>query len=298
MKSTNKFSNEQILAAKNKSIAGYLKSQNIEPVNMIGGELVYLSPLRSETTPSFYVNPQKNIFNDFGGTDEMRGDSIRLVQQFRKCNFTEAIEILLGSDFLGTYSFSFSGLPDLDKQDSRIQIKSVHKLKNSALIRYVTSRGILLQHAFDYLSEVHYEVDGKQYFAVGFKNDSDGFELRNSLGFKGKSDNGITIIDLGTESVSLFEGSFDFLSALRHFGTDKPTITAIILNTTNNLRLALPVMSNCKMINCYLDNDLSGEKAVQKLIKHGFLVKDWSKIIYPNDKDFNEYLINNRNKAV
>lgn len=289
------FSNQQISEAKNKSIVGYLKSQNIEPVNLIGGELVYLSPLRAETTPSFYVNSKKNSFNDFGGSDEMRGDSIRLVQQYKRCSFIDAVNILLETDCSNTLSFSFSGPSLVVGSNNRIEIKTVQKLQSKALIRYVMNRGILLNNAFNYLSEVHYEVGAKNYFAVGFRNDSGGFELRNGLGFKGKTDNGITTLDNNTDIINLFEGCFDFLSALRHYNAEKPTVSTVILNTTNNLKLALPLLSNRKVINCYLDNDSAGEKVVSKLRESGFNVKDWSKIIYPNSKDFNDYLISSRN---
>jgi DNA primase len=286
------FSSQQISEAKNKSIVGYLKTQNIEPVNLIGGELIYLSPLRSESTPSFYVNSKKN---DFGGSEEMRGDSIRLVQQLKKCSFIDAVNILLETENSNSLSFSFSGSSMKLNDNNKIKVKSVLKLQNPALIRYVSNREILLNNAYNYLSEVHYELEGKNYFAVGFKNDSEGFELRNGLGFKGKTDNGITTFQNNTQSVNLFEGSFDFLSALRHYKRDKPTVTTIILNTTNNLKLALPLLFNCKVINCYLDNDSAGEKVVLKLLKAGFNLKDWSKIIYPKSKDFNDYLVNSRN---
>lgn len=287
--------NQQISEAKNKSIVGYLKSQNIEPVNLVGGELVYLSPLRSESTPSFHVNAKKNNFNDFGGSDEMRGDSIRLVQQLKKCSFIEAVKILLETDCHSDVSFSFSGTSTRADSITKFNINAIQKLQHKALIRYVGSRGILLENAFNYLREVHYEVAGKNYFALGFKNDSGGYELRNGLGFKGKTDNGITTIDNGTNEVNIFEGFFDFLSALRHYNVKRPVATTVILNTTNNLKLALQLLSRSSVINCYMDNDSAGERAVNNLIKAGFNVKDWSKKIYPDFKDFNEFLIKSTN---
>jgi len=289
-------SSQQISEAKNKSIVGYLKSQNIEPVNMIGSELVYISPLRTESTPSFYVNSKKNSFNDFGGSQEMRGDSIRLVQQLKGCSFKNAVNILLETDCSSALSFSFSGTNLNSCGSNRIKVKTVQKLQNKALLRYVTKRGILLNNAFNYLSEVHYEVESKNYFAIGFQNDSDGFELRNGLGFKGKTDNDITTFLNNTSSINLFEGCFDFLSALQYYKKEKPSATTIILNTTNNLKLALPMLRNCKTINCYLDNDQAGENVVKKLLSYGFKIKDWSKLIYPNSKDFNDFLINSQNK--
>ncbi|MDQ6482351.1 toprim domain-containing protein [Dyadobacter sp. LHD-138] len=290
--------NEQIALAKNKSIVEYLKSKNIEPINLIGGELVYLSPLRSEKTPSFYVNITKNNFNDFGGTDEMKGDSIRLVQLMEKCSFLEAINRLSETLDNSTGFFSFSGNRFSMPGTSSIEIKRIQRLQNSALIRYVTSRGILLNNAFSYLKEVHYVIDNRPYFAIGFENDNGGFDLRNGLGFKGKTENGITTIDRGTETISVFEGFFDFLSALRYYRKDAPTVTTIVLNTTNNLKLALPKLSESRVINCFLDNDEAGKRSVKRIEALGHRVIDHSSLIYPTYKDFNDFLIQRYNTTL
>ncbi len=265
---------------------------------MIGQELVYLSPLRAEKTPSFHVNQRKNTFNDFGGDEEMKGDSIRFVQLFKKCSFREAVAILLSGDFPLDSPFSFSGKgANVGKPDSRIVVTRIGPLRNRALIRYVTNRGILLKHAFDYLEEVHFAAGAREYFAVGFKNDGGGYELRNGLGFKGKTANGITVLSQPGDSVSLFEGFFDFLSALRYYGQEKPTNTAIILNTVGNLKAALPILRDRRLINCFLDNDIAGEKVVQKLENLGFNLKNWSQILYPNRKDFNDFIVSTSNTS-
>lgn len=133
---------------------------------------------------------------------------------------------------------------------------------------------------------------------MGFSNDSVGYELRNGLNFKGKTSNDITTFERGSKSVVLFEGFFDFLSALEYYGIQEPINTTIVLNTCNNLNRALPLLANRKLIHCFLDNDETGHKTVQKLINKGFNVKDWSAILYPNSKDFNDYLIAYRNKEV
>ncbi|MCF2516035.1 toprim domain-containing protein [Dyadobacter sp. CY351] len=296
MKSPNKFNDEQLAKARNTPIADYLKSRNFEPVGLVGGELLYLSPLRNESTPSFSVNVNKNSYTDFGGTDDMRGDSIRLVRQIDKCSFIDAVKILTGSDFPTSNPFSFSGKYNSDDHQRKINITSAHGLRHKALIKYVTSRGILIEHAFRYLSEVHYEIEGKHYFAVGFKNDNSGFDLRNGLGFKGKTENGITTIDRGTRDISIFEGFFDFLSALRYFQKVQPSLTTIILNTTNNLKQVSPYIGEHSVVNCFLDNDNAGLRAVEKLNEQGFSVRNQSALLYPNHKDFNEFLIDTFNK--
>lgn len=299
MRKPNAITDEQIQQAKEKPIAAYLHSQSIDPVRASGQELVYFSPLRVEKTPSFYVNRQKNTFYDFGGDEEMRGDSIRFVQKHRKCRFTQAVEILLEIDCREDIPFSFSGLsPVCNKRQCRIAITRTGPLVNKSLIQYVLSRGILLKHAFAFLEEVHYTVSDKAYFAVGFKNDNGGYELRNGLGFKAKTANGITVLPRPGTSISVFEGFFDFLSALRYYQLDSPSNTVIVLNTVGNLKAALPIISDRKVVNCFFDNDTSGEKATHKLQKRGFNVKNWSKLLYPTSKDFNEFIVSSGRAAV
>ena len=74
-------------------ITDYLASRGIQPHIEQRGQFLYFSPLRDERTPSFWVDPQKNLFNDFGNTKH-GGDIIRLVQLLEKCDFVSAVKHL------------------------------------------------------------------------------------------------------------------------------------------------------------------------------------------------------------
>jgi DNA primase len=296
MKRTSPVSSVTIQMAKAVSIVGLLHAQGLEPVKASGKELIYQSPFRSEQTPSFMVNTAKNCFTDFGGTEEMRGDSIRLAQLLWQVGFREAVEMLAGLELVPPpSSFSFSGPGDSEKIEKGICVVSVRRLQHPALIQYVGQRGISTELARKYLREVTYRAQDRQFFAVGFPNDAGGYELRNGLGFKGgKTINGITTFDSGTDSVALFEGFFDFLSALEHYGRLAPAVTTIVMNTCNNLSRALPLLTGRKLIHCFLDNDHAGRKALAKLEKEGLAVRDWSAVLYPGFKDFNDFLLHGR----
>lgn len=287
------FDKQTIEQAKAVSIPHFLQSIGLEPLKAVGNEWLYLSPLRNEKTPSFSVNTSKNCFTDFGGSDEMKGDAIRLVQLVRNCSFREAVTVLLGLD-PKPLSFSFSG--QNSQTENSLIVTNVKPLTHAALIQYVQSRGIALNLATAYLKEVHYLSNDKTYFAVGFRNDNNGFELRNGLDFKGKTANGVTTIDLGTDTVAVFEGFYDFLSALQYYGKQAPSITTIVLNTTNNLKAVLPILAQYRQINAFLDNDKAGTHALNTLINSGLNVKNYSGLLYPNHKDFNDYLCENSNK--
>lgn len=299
MKSTTFTSDELIKNAKAVSIVGLLDSQGFQPVRETGGELLYLSPLRKEKTASFWVNPSLNCFYDFGGSDEMKGDTITFARLLWRIGFKEALQRLLVLPPLPTPSFSFCGLETSEKAVKGIQTLSVKNLRHPALIQYVQERGISLKIATKYLKEVSYQAKGKRFFAVGFPNDAGGFELRNGLNFKGgKTLNDITTFNLESDSVALFEGFFDFLSFLEFYGRAIPKITTIVLNTCNNLNRALPMLTNRKLVHCYLDNDEAGRKTLEKMKKAGLAVKDWSESTYPTCKDFNDFLLESRNKLV
>lgn len=84
-----------------------------------------------------------------------------------------------------------NGLTAVDTRHSsesshRIEIKSVGSLEHPALIGYLRDRNIELTAAQKYCQEVRYSIGDKEYFAIGFKNDAGGWELRNP-NFKGSS---------------------------------------------------------------------------------------------------------------
>jgi hypothetical protein len=158
----------------------------------------------------------------------------------------------------------------------------------------VQSRGIPLEIAAHWLHEIHYINKGKNYYSIGFKNDADGYELRNGLGFKAKTANGITTVDKNTTSINLFEGFFDYLSALRYYKTLEPSKTTVILNTTVNVKVFTEKYANKYTVNAYLDNDNSGVKACEILISNGYILRNRSKELYPDSKDFNDFVVSNK----
>lgn len=95
---------------------------------------------------------------------------------------------------------------------------SVQPLAHHALVGYLSKRGITFDVGMTYCREVHYEIHGKNYFAIGFPNNSDGYELRNPYfkGCMGRKDitilHGKEVPKLDTSCCHVFEGFFDFLS--------------------------------------------------------------------------------------
>jgi DNA primase len=278
---------------KNIPITDYLNQIGSQPVRKQGKELVYYSPRYQENSPSFMVNPVKNVFHDFSGTGE-KGDIIRLVRYLQNCSFGQAVQILQGFTFTGSNNaipFSFSGQNLNQASKSSLEVTRVQPIQNRALWAYVESRKISHEVARQYLKEIHYSVNSKHYYALGFPNDKDGFELRNEYYKGGTTPKYFTTISgKQTVAINLFEGVFDFLSCCQHHNTVRLNNPTIVLNTLSLLQETLPILKQYKTVNVFFDNDTAGKKAVEKLKAHDFQVNDCS-YLYTSYKDYNEYYV-------
>ena len=280
---------EELTRIKAFPIVEFLASLGRYPVRRSPKEYCYFSPFRNEGTPSFYVNIEKNLFNDFG---ESGGDIIQLVMKLEKISFQAAVERLC-SWCPGEVAAFGVGPTATPGSKPGIEITSVGPISHPALIQYIENRGIPFFLAADYLKEVHYLNNGKHFFSIGFQNDLGGFELRNKT-FQGSiSPKGIsTYLVPSSKAVSLFEGFFDFLSALVYFGVSRPRQSCIILNSVSNLNSAFDSLSGYQKVFSYLDTDKAGKEACEKLSKNGFPVIDQSSI-YQGHNDLNDYLRSN-----
>lgn len=279
---------EQIARLKAIPIIDYLNLQGYQPVKASGAELVYYSPKNIEATPSFLVNPRKNVFHDYSGEGE-QGDIIRLVQYLTGCGFFRAIETLeaLSSNF---QPFSFSGEVTTLNNSSSVEIVSVQPIRSRPLLAYIASRRIPFSVAQTYLKEIHYRTKGKQYYAVGFRNDKGGYELRSQYFKGGTSPKWFTsVLARNRGSINVFEGVFDFLSCCEMFNVLQLKNSTLILNSLSFLTDIVPTLSQYDTVNVFLDNDTAGKKALERLRTIILNVRDCS-YYYAGYKDFNEYL--------
>jgi hypothetical protein len=161
----------------------YLGSLGIAPARTSGKSIFY--NLRNEQDASCSVFG--NRFNDFG--TGAKGNIIDMVKFLHNCSFTRAVEILLSYQPETTKSFSFTDNTNHFISEG-IEIKKVKKLENRGLLDYLAERKIPYSIASYYLQEAYFSVNGKpskngkDYFALAFKNEIGGYELRNKY-FKG-----------------------------------------------------------------------------------------------------------------
>ena len=282
--------------AKSIAIAEYLQSCGITPARVQGNSLWYLSPLRSESEPSFKVNQSRNEWYDFGLGKG--GDIVSLVMQLHG---TDSVAYALSAIESNTpnikpLSFSFRQQESFD----RFEDITVKPLGNVALLQFLAERQMPASLAGQSCQEVYYKHNGKPYFAIAFGNEQGGYELRNKY-FKGCfAPKAVTAIQNGTISCCLFEGFMDYLSymVLKQRNNPAPSIIKerdyFILNSTSNTPKLLDRLARYEQIYCYLDNDEAGMRTTIDIQqRYGIKVSDQS-VHYRGFKDLNDYLCGKR----
>ena len=181
--------------------------------------------------------------------------------RMERCDAGEAMR-LMKQMISGTPTFSFHGNsnPVPPHRESVITIEQIRPLENPALLAYLTERAIDLDTARGHCSEVHYRVADKSYFAVGFRNDAEDWELRNRY-FKGCTSKAPTTRRGDYPTCLVFEGFMDYLSYLTLKHDPNPPYNIAVLNSVTNLAKAAPFIASHERVYTYLDNDEAGRKA-------------------------------------
>ena len=255
-------------------------------------EAWYLSPFRPETQASFKISKKLNRWYDHG--QGIGGNVIDLVCKIKQCSVKEALKIIEH----GETSFFFQQQPSFKgNQQDKIMVKEVKELTNFALKEYLKSRNISIPTANKLIKEVHYGFKNKNYFAIGFRNDSGGWELRNKYYKNSSSPKDITHIKNGKDKLIITEGMFDLLSILEGNRNLDSGYDFLVMNSTAFVSKAIKLMDNYFQIEFYLDNDANGKRTTQKLMKDFKRSEDKSEL-YSGFKDMNEWLIHNAKKGL
>jgi hypothetical protein len=195
-------------------------------------------------------------------------------------------------------------------------IEQVSELDDRLLRAYLTHRAIPFDLGRAYLKQVAYRVGRRGYRALGFKNDLGGYELRNA-DFKGTigvkalthlppTSRRVAAASPDRSHVVVFEGFFDFLSALAHYGRDSHESDVIVLNGVGQTPHAIERIAKLQMrevtagtarpltLHAYLDNDTAGKRALESFSVASeagtrFAVLDHSNLYAPHD-DVNAFL--------
>ena len=289
---------EELSRIKRYPIVEYLERKGIKPVRSTPAYALYHSPLRAETHPSFKVDTEKNLWIDYA--EGKGGSIIDLCMRLEGCTLSEAIRILGQNAPDITHVPRRESVQGTSKQESIRQAVSTSGVRRLIeisdtlpphLLKYLEEdRCINIEKAMPFLRCISYEVRGLHYQAIGFANQSGGYELRDNGIFKGTiAPKDITPIFADrAEPVCIFEGFMDFLS---FFSMKEEVIHhCLVMNSVSNVAKAIRYLNDRHLthIRAFLDNDDAGKRATNDFIRAGFKVEDMS-VHYRNFKDLNEY---------
>ncbi|AOW08561.1 toprim domain-containing protein [Flavobacterium gilvum] len=274
--------------AKKIDLTTYLSSLGHQPVEIRNVDYWYRSPLRNEQEPSFKVNQKLNVWFDHGLGKG--GNLIDFGILYHNCSVGELLQ-KLDTDFSFQQLTSFASNKNVETE-SKIKILGDFPLTSPSLLVYLQERKIPIEIAEQFCREVRYELNNKNYFGIGFKNDSGGYEIRNPYFKTGCSPKDITTINNGSEEAIVFEGFIDFLS----FKTTTKNLPEkgqdfVVLNSVSFFERARPFMENHNLIRLYLDRDATGINCTQRALSMSPKYQDES-TLYKNHKDFNDWIMN------
>ena len=296
MESKNGISLQEI---KEKDLVSYLGSLGIEPAKIKGNIFWYFSPFRQEKTPSFKIDRKKNVWVDFGQRSSSGklcgGTIIDFAMQFHDCTIGELLASFNQSSFPPQKHKDFAVLKE--DPESKIHISSEKSLYSNALLQYLKNRRVSVAIADHHCKEIHYQVNGRNYFGIGFRNDSGGFEIRSSYAKISSAPKDITTLDNGAEEIIVFEGFIDFLSFLSvQENLSESTYDYVILNGISLFERARPFLEKHQSIHLFLDRDKTGKECTLYALSLSEKYHDESSL-YKHHKDFNDWLTNYGNTS-
>lgn len=287
-------------------LVAFLASLNHRPVKVTESEYLYKSPYREENNPSFFVNIKKNVWMDFG-TGEGGGIvqlASKIFQEENIFNLLQKIEQKV--PIAETFYNDFSAEQKL--KSNAPEIAKIQEIVHPALRDYFRKRGISLGIAQQFCEEVHYKIGDHNFYSIGFKNNSGGWELRNPLVKNGIAPKDITLMRNNASQLTVFEGFFDFLSLKQlelspklNLGSEtlekllREKSDYLILNSTAFLKKLLPIISHYNKGNLFLDNDATGisaASAIESVLKKSVNFS----VLYSDQKDLNEWLVHRLDK--
>lgn len=289
---------EDLSRIKQYPIVEYLERKGIKSVRRTPSYALYRSPFREDTHPSFKVDTEKNLWIDYA--DGRGGSIIDLYMRLEGCTLSEAIRQLgrNAPDYTACNSqkadraMKRSSIPMASASGVRRLIEISNTLPPHLLKYLQEERCIDMEKAMPFLCCISYEIRGLHYQAIGFANQSGGYELRDNGTFKGTiAPKDITPIFADrAEPVCIFEGFIDFLSFLSM--KEEVTNHCLVMNSISNVARSIRYLNDSQVssIRTFLDNDEAGRKTTEDLVKAGFKVEDMS-VHYRSFKDLNEYHI-------
>jgi DNA primase len=267
------------------SVEVVLQSFGHFPTKQTEKEAWFLNPFSKENNASFKLNKRINSWYLF--SEGIGGNNIDFMKKYLNASISEVLNWAENQNFSSFHQQTKN--QKLFNLPKTYEILEVKEIQHPALIQYLKSRKVEAQKHL--VSEIHYQMNDKKYFGIGFKNDSEGYEIRNAYSkiCLGKKD--ITTIKNNSKSLRIFEGFFDFISFknIEKF-LENETSDYMILNSVSMINKIKNSLENYEKIDLYFDNDEAGNRAVE-IIKNEKIEAEDCRVLYSDFKDLNDWLI-------
>ncbi|WP_426474201.1 toprim domain-containing protein [Chryseobacterium balustinum] len=249
-------------------------------------EAWYLNPFASESQASFKISKSLNKWYLF--SEGIGGNNTSFMKKYLNTSVNGVLIWAENQNFSSFQNQNISNrkVENLSKNYGIIEVK---KVQHPALLEYLNHRKV--DNQIEFLKEIHYRMNDKNYFGIGFKNDSGGYEIRNKYSkiCLGKKD--VSTIRNSSNSLRIFEGFFDFISFknVENFLEKRPS-DYIILNSVSMISKIQNSLDNYENIELYFDNDEAGSRAVEIIRNENQNAED-CRVLYSDFKDLNDWMI-------
>ena len=256
------------------------------PTKQSEKEAWFLNPFAKENHASFKIN--KNLNYWYLHSEGIGGKNVDFMKRYLKASVNEVLVWAENQNYSSFHrqNISHSKLENLSKNYDIFEIKNV---QHPALLEYLKERKV--ENQTEFLKEIHYQMNDKNYFGIGFKNDSYGYEIRNKYSkiCLGKKD--ISTIKNSSNSLRIFEGFFDFLSFKSiEKSLESNSSDYLILNSVSMISNIKNSLGNYEKVELYFDNDEAGNRAVEMIKNENKDVED-CRVLYSDFKDLNDWLV-------
>ena len=254
------------------------------PTKQTAKEAWFLNPFSTETQASFKLDKRNNVW--YLHSEGIGGNNIDFMMKYLNVSVKEVLEWAESQNFS---SFQNQNFPNqkLENLHKNYEIIEVKEIRHPALMEYLKTRKV--ENQTEFLKEIQYQMNDKNYFGIGFKNDSAGYEIRNKYSkiCLGKKD--VSTIKNDSENLKIFEGFFDFLSFKNiEKSLENESSDYVILNSVSMISKIKNSLENYKKIELYFDNDEAGNRAVEMLKNEMGNIED-CRVLYSDFKDLNEW---------
>lgn len=282
-----KTAKEFLQELKERDLVSYLASLGYHPAKPPHDYQVwYCSPLRDEKTPSFKVDAKKNCWYDHG--EGIGGNLIDFAIRYHNCTVGEFMTMMRKND-VHIQLPQHQQISTEKKKDKSIHILQKKTLFSYPLLNYLKKRRIDIRVADQFCKEVLFKTGEREYYGIGFLNNSGGYEIRNPVMKSASFPKDITLIENGSKTVHVFEGFFDFLTFATIFKNQpQERDDFLILNSTALKENAAKILPRYDSKLLYLDNDPTGDKATLFLSSSVAGCAD-QRVLYSGYNDLNEW---------